>query len=73
MWWEQALGFYDNQLPGLGQIISTSVNLNFLICQMGINEGCSACHVAQTGVLEIAPEGVLEIAPEGRSEKHFGK
>lgn len=27
---------------------------------MGINEGCSACHVAQTGAMKIAPEGRSE-------------
>lgn len=38
-------------------MISTSVNLNLPICQMGINKGGSASRAAWTGVMQIASEG----------------
>ena len=46
-----------NELLGLGQIVSTSMVLSVLICQTGINGGCSAGQAAQTGETKIAPEG----------------
>lgn len=38
---------------------------------MGINEGCSACHIAQTGEMKIAPEGGSEsVLGNKRANRH---
>ena len=47
------------------------MSFNFLICQMGINEGCSACHKAQTGIMKTAPERGSESILENKCANKY--